>query len=36
MVRKRGAKPDYAVHPDNGKELVGLYTNRDKKGKGLF
>jgi integrase len=36
MVKKRGAKPDFTLHPDTGKEIEGLYTNRDKEGKVRF
>ena len=33
MPRKRGAKPDFAIHPDTGEEIEGLYVNRNKQGR---
>ena len=36
VSKKRGAKPDFATHPDTGEEIEGLYINRDKRGKVRF
>ena len=36
MVKKRGAKPDFVLHPETGNEIEGLYFNKDKKGRIRF
>jgi hypothetical protein len=36
MGRKRGAKPDFILHPDTGIAIEGLYTNKDKRGRVRF
>ena len=36
MAKRRGAKPDYVVHPETGGPIEGLYANKDKRGKIRF
>lgn len=36
MSKKRGATPDFAVHPDTSESIEGLYINRDKRGRTRF
>jgi integrase len=36
MAKKRGAKPDFVIHPETGYEIEGLYFNKDKKGRIRF
>jgi hypothetical protein len=36
MSKKRGAKPDFVLHPDTNESIEGLYANKDKRGKIRF
>lgn len=36
MPKKRGAKPDFVLHPDTGEDIEGLYANKDKRGRVRF
>jgi hypothetical protein len=33
MSKRRGAKPDFVLHPETNESIEGLYANKDKRGK---